>query len=293
MKERDNWQKTWYLLPLFLLLAGTGTAWDGKTDASRETPVYQGKPITAEPYRGQAGQAPLPGTLPKTHLPARDTVKTDVQRKHREDPWKRIEKYERAVIERDNATREALAPIVTWKKETEQARTRVAETGKRYLALKTNIAGWAVTALNAGVEIQAGRRVTIDLPLSWCPWDITRDRAARFFLLQPEARYWFDRPGRGHLVGLHVHAGWFNVKWRHDRYQDTSRPLLGAGISYGYAFPLGSRWGAEFSLGGGYASIKHDTYYNITNGARIDTRSRDYWGITRVGINLVYKFNLK
>ena len=293
MKKRDNWQKTKYLLPLFLLLAGTGTARERETCAGRETPVDQRGAIIAEPYRGQAclpGQAPLPNSISKTRPPERDTVKTGGQR---DNPWKRIEKHERAVIEHDNATREALALLVTWKKETERARTRATATGKRYLALKTNIAAWAVTALNAGIEIQAGRHFTVDLPLSWCPWDISHDCAARFFLVQPEARYWLDRPGKGHLVGLHLHAGWFNVKWRHDRYQDTSRPLLGAGISYGYALPLGERWGAEFSIGGGYASMKHDTYYNITNGARIDTRSRDYWGITRVGINLVYKFNLK
>ena len=39
--------------------------------------------------------------------------------------------------------------------------------------------------------------------------------------------------------------------------------------------------------------MKYDTYYNIPNGARLDSRSRDYWGITRLGINLVYNFNIK
>ena len=39
--------------------------------------------------------------------------------------------------------------------------------------------------------------------------------------------------------------------------------------------------------------MKYDTYYNIDNGARIDTRTKNYWGITRVGISVVYRFNLK
>ena len=87
-----------------------------------------------------------------------------------------------------------------------------------------------------------------------------------------------------------VDVAWFNVKWNDDRYQDTDRPLLGAGISYGYKLPLSKHWGAEFNLGVGYANMKYDTYYNVNNGAQLDTRVRHYWGITRVGASLVYRF---
>ena len=81
--------------------------------------------------------------------------------------------------------------------------------------------------------------------------------------------------------------------WNRDRYQDADRPLLGAGVSYGYLLPLGGHWAGEFTLGAGYANMKYDTYYNIDNGARIDTRTKNYWGITRMGFSIVYRFNLK
>ena len=42
--------------------------------------------------------------------------------------------------------------------------------------------------------------------------------------------------------------------------------------------------------GAGYANMKYDTYYNIDNGALIETKSRNYWGITRLGISLSYHF---
>ena len=215
---------------------------------------------------------------------ARDTTKTEAR--------ERIERHERAVIERGKVEREATGTLLGWWRVTRKTTKPAAVGSGRYLAVKTNIAAWATTAVNAAVEVQVAPRVTIDVPLAWCPWHAGSERAARFLLLQPEARYWIDRPGNGLFAGLHAHAGWFNVKWKRDRYQDT-RPLLGAGVSLGYALPLGGRWGAEFSLGGGYASLKYDTYYNIPNGARLDTRSRGYWGITRLGINLVYKFNTK
>ena len=79
------------------------------------------------------------------------------------------------------------------------------------------------------------------------------------FTLQPEARYWLSKPGSGHFFGLHAHVGWFNVKWNRDRYQDADRPLLGAGVSYGYLLPLGGHWAGEFTLGAGYANMKYDT----------------------------------
>ena len=163
--------------------------------------------------------------------------------------------------------------------------------GKRYIALKTNLAAWAGTILNIAADVQVGKHFSVELPVLWCPWYVGDRHAVRTFTLQPEARYWLAAPGKGHFFGVHAHMGWFNVKWNDTRYQDTNRPLLGAGISYGYLLPLSTHWGAEFTLGAGYANMKYDSYYNIDNGARFDTRTKGYWGITRVGISVVYRFN--
>lgn len=169
----------------------------------------------------------------------------------------------------------------------------VSQTSSRYVAVKTNLAAWAGTIMNLAADVQVSEHISVELPVLWCPWHVSDKHAVKTFTIQPEARYWLTRPGEGHFFGVHAHIGWFNVKWNRDRYQDTSRPLLGAGISYGYLLPLGEHWAGEFTLGAGYANMKYDTYYNIGNGARIDTRTRNYWGITRVGISVVYRFNLK
>lgn len=163
----------------------------------------------------------------------------------------------------------------------------------RYLGVKTNLAAWAGTILNIAADVQVGKHISVELPLLWCPWYVGSKHAVKTFTIQPEARYWLSKPGEGHFFGVHAHVGWFNVKWNRDRYQDTDRPLLGAGISYGYLLPFNERWAAEFTLGAGYANMRYDTYYNIDNGARIDTRTKNYWGITRVGLSVVYRFNLK
>nr|WP_231590072.1 DUF3575 domain-containing protein [Bacteroides acidifaciens] len=163
----------------------------------------------------------------------------------------------------------------------------------RYLGVKTNLAAWTGTIMNIAADVQVGKHLSVELPILWCPWHISGKHAVKTFTLQPEARYWLSKPGSGHFFGLHAHVGWFNVKWDRDRYQDADRPLLGTGVSYGYLLPLGGHWAGEFTLGAGYANMRYDTYYNIDNGARIDTRTKNYWGITRVGLSIVYRFNLK
>ena len=163
----------------------------------------------------------------------------------------------------------------------------------RYVAVKTNLAAWAGTIMNLAADVQVSEHFSVELPVLWCPWYVSDKHAVKTFTIQPEARYWLSKPGKGHFFGVHAHVGWFNVKWNRDRYQDTDRPLLGAGISYGYLLPFNAHWAGEFTLGAGYANMRYDTYYNIDNGARIDTRTKNYWGITRVGLSVVYRFNLK
>lgn len=162
-----------------------------------------------------------------------------------------------------------------------------------YLAVKTNLLYDAFGVANIGAEFAVGRHFSLDIPFIYSPYTIKRDYKFRLLAFQPEFRYWLSEPLSGHFFGLHGTVGWFNVaKDTENRYQD-SRPVYGAGISYGYALPLSKHWGAEFTIAGGYANIEYDTYYNISNGAKFDSNSKHYWGITRLGISLVYKFNLK
>lgn len=168
-----------------------------------------------------------------------------------------------------------------------------ASSSGRYLAVKTNLAAWAGTIMNLAADVQVSEHFSVELPVLWCPWYVSDKHVVKTFTIQPEARYWLSKPGAGHFFGVHAHVGWYSVKWNRDRYQDTGRPLLGAGISYGYLLPFNEHWAGEFTLGAGYANMRYDTYYNMDNGARIDTRTKNYWGITRIGLSVVYRFNLK
>lgn len=209
-----------------------------------------------------------------------------------------------AEAEKEVTVKETATPVVSsesreaepLRPQTEQAtvETETAPSSSgRYLGVKTNIAAWAGTIMNIAADVQVSEHFSVELPILWCPWHIGNKHAVKTFTVQPEARYWLSKPGAGHFFGVHAHVGWFNVKWNRDRYQDTDRPLLGAGISYGYLLPFNEHWAGEFTLGAGYANMRYDTYYNMDNGARIDTRTKNYWGITRIGLSVVYRFNLK
>lgn len=271
--------------------AGVDTVAENPAEARRadvwvavaESSAVAELPNTAEPVSGVVQQSGKPVETPVTPTQLQTAENTQPLRQSAEDAATQSEQAQQAAAP---PVQEPSAPMAA------QLPADTAPKG-RYLGLKTNLAAWAGTIMNVAADVQVGRHWSVELPVLWCPWYVGDRHAVKTFTLQPEARYWLSKPGAGHFFGAHAHVGWFNVKWERDRWQDTGRPLLGAGISYGYLLPFNEHWAAEFTIGAGYANMRYDTYYNMDNGARIDTRTKSYWGITRVGLSVVYRFNLK
>lgn len=161
----------------------------------------------------------------------------------------------------------------------------------RYRAFKVNVPYAAAVIQNLAFEWQTGKKMTVDIPVMWSFSDLTDRHGVRTIALQPEARWWPGANlGSGHFLGAHLNLAWFNVRWNDIRYQASSMPLLGAGISYGYHLNFTRNWAMEFNIGAGYAYMEYDRFYNIDNGAKINRESRHYFGLTRVGLSLVYSF---
>lgn len=161
-----------------------------------------------------------------------------------------------------------------------------------YFALKTNIVPWAAGIMNVAWEMQFGNKFSIEVPIWWSPYFVSHKYALRTLAVQPEVRYWLNTPGSGHFFGIHPGIAWYNLRFKDFRYQDSGMPLVNVGISYGYTLRINDCLNAEFSIGGGYVMTKYDRYYNLDNGAKIDTRQTSYWGIDRIELSLVYHFNL-
>ena len=163
-------------------------------------------------------------------------------------------------------------------------------------AIKTNLAYLVVGVLNVGVEFPIGNRLSLDVPVIYSPYTIAPGWRFRTLGIQPEVRWWTNQTMMGHFFGLHSHLVYYNVSTnRHNRYQDRGgrTPLWGFGLSYGYVLHLNGRWNMEFTIGGGYARLDYDVFYNTHNGALRSTGTRNYWGITRAAISVTYQFNIR
>lgn len=158
-------------------------------------------------------------------------------------------------------------------------------------AVKTNVAYLAATVANLGIEYSFGEHYSIDLPVIYSPYTVSRDFRLRFLAVQPEFRYWLRKPLQGHFFGVHLNMGAFNVAVNSNTRYQSPDGFYGVGISYGYVLPIARHWAAEFTLGAGYVYTKYDSYYNIPNGALLERGIRyNYWGLTKVGISLSYRF---
>lgn len=161
------------------------------------------------------------------------------------------------------------------------------------LAFKTNALYLLAGVANAGVEARLADRFSFDMPVVFSPYTIKNNYRLRALALQPEFRFWFKEFTDGHFVGINGNFAWFNVALsNNNRYQDTNRPLMGASISYGYAWKILPFLSLEFTVSAGYANIHYDVFYNVENGIRYNSGVKNYWGLTKAGVNLVYIINI-
>lgn len=170
------------------------------------------------------------------------------------------------------------------------------------VGLKTNLLYDATATANLGLEVQTAPRWTLELSGNINAWTINEHKW-KHWLVQPEARYWFCEAFSGHFIGAHLLGGQFNVgnvdldfkflgtdySLLHDnRYQGWG---IGAGIAYGYDWVLNRHWNLEAEIGIGYIYTRSDKYPCATCGKVLkENISHNYYGLTKVALNLVYIF---
>lgn len=162
------------------------------------------------------------------------------------------------------------------------------------LALKTNLAAYVFGVANLAVEIPFAQKFSADVPVYYSPYTLAQNYRFRILGFEPELKYWFNRPFKGHSIGLHGIAVMYNIAFNgRDRFQNTNGDdfVYGGGISYGYTMQLKKNWHIEFTAGLGYLHLDHDVFRNVDNGALYDNRKFHYWGPTKLGINIIYLFN--
>ena len=164
------------------------------------------------------------------------------------------------------------------------------------IAVKTNLLYDVTTTLNLGAEVRLAPKWTLDLSGNYNPFNLGDDKKMKHWMAQPEARYWFCEAFNGHFLGLHMLGGQYNVgnikfplgifpSTEGNRYEGY---YYGAGLAYGYQWVLGNRWNIEASLGLGYIRAHYDQYDCPKCGAWRGTDNKDYFGVTKVAVSLIY-----
>ena len=171
---------------------------------------------------------------------------------------------------------------------------------------------------NLGLEIALWPKWTLDIDGYWNPFKYSENKGTDFWGVQPELRYWFCNKFNGHFIGLHgQYVDYYQFGMKKYLYEGW---FAGVGLSYGYSLQLGYRWKLEGNIGFGWNDVHHDAKWlrgnpfrpdmpytnyggpgehkvymtkdNQINPLGFDSRpekiNKDYWGITRAGISLIF-----
>lgn len=170
------------------------------------------------------------------------------------------------------------------------------------VALKTNLINDIALSPNIGVEVGLAPKWTLDMTAEMNLWKVD-GRSWKHLYFQPEARYWFCQRFSGHFIGFHALGGIYNFgklnlpfnmlgsnlkELKDKRYQGWA---VGAGVVYGYAWPLHKHWNIEAALGIGWLYTRFDSYPCQICGTKIDrNKSHNYFGPTKLSVAVEYIF---
>lgn len=174
-------------------------------------------------------------------------------------------------------------------------------------AVKTNALYWATATPNVGFEFALAPRWTVEISGGYNPWTLNNEEniKAKHFLVTPEVRYWFCEAFQGHYIGINGNYTQFNVSgiyvpdvfYKHSQggkllddlqYARSQGWAAGAGLNYGYAFPIGRRWNMEFTIGLGFWYTDYDKFESRKCGLFQEHVSRYAVGPTDLGISFIY-----
>lgn len=198
--------------------------------------------------------------------------------------------------------------------------------------VKTDLATDILAVPQLGFEVQLSDKLSLDLMGWYSEWTyINPCDEYKVYGFRPELRYWLNGAmSKGFFFGLHANLAWYAMMGnKTDFYQNASlctdtdcskshfyqytyqnsegvnvtnlyhdTPAWSAGLTAGYSLSLdkADRWAVEFVAGVGYAHYEQNWYQKSFPWSLKTVESpqvKDYFGITRAGINLTYRFPVR
>ena len=171
------------------------------------------------------------------------------------------------------------------------------------VAVKTNLLSWTLATPDLGVEMISGEHTSLALSVFGHSYEkgilCPKEQGSKLVVVQPEFRYWFNgRPLTREYVG--ISAFWASYDTHapfhgQDRVQYYDGDALALGLSGGYVFTLGKRWGLELSGGTGLVLFRQKHFWEGDNyNAYFDGRVSEpnSWGYmifpVKLAVSLIY-----
>lgn len=166
--------------------------------------------------------------------------------------------------------------------------------------IRTNLLYWATATPNAGVEFRLAPRFTLSATFGYNAFNfpgrtrsdgVAANPKLHHWLVMPEAKYWFCKVFERHCMGLHALYGQYNAGgMKFPKFLEKARYdgwAAGAGLSYGYQWAIGRRWGLEASAGAGYVYLHYGKYRCGACGRKEGDGRRHYFGPTKAALSFI------
>ena len=168
----------------------------------------------------------------------------------------------------------------------------------QYFAVSNNLIFDAMGALSAGIEVPLTKHRSWELYGSMRPWRRGEVTVNKHYFVQTQYRIWPCQVMNGFFWGPYLHAAEFNIgdkgfpltlieTMRQNRYEGW---LVGGGVGIGYEYALAKHWNLGAEIGAGYTYIKYKKNGCERCGRLWEDASYNYWGISRLGLNIIYIF---
>ena len=157
--------------------------------------------------------------------------------------------------------------------------------------ISTNGMYWLTATPNLGMEYSFHRKMSAAVNLNYNPFSFSNNKKWKHFLGVAEYRYWLSESYKGHYFGAHLTGGLYNAgnlplgSMRKYRYEGT---LFGGGLTYGYQWIVSNRINIGADIGFGYLHLDYNKFDCPTCGEHIDHYRSNYFGPTKIGVNLIY-----
>ena len=126
-------------------------------------------------------------------------------------------------------------------------------------AVKSNLLSYLTLSPNLCIDLVANRHLSFALNGTVRPWSFPGDEMS-FAVVNPQIRYWFQRPLCRLFVGVEGVYIDNDIKIKDTGYKGDCK---GAGLLVGYDWVLSSRWNLEASIGCGAVYANQYKYEGV------------------------------